>query len=45
MDTRVANMLMREEAGVAPRLLYSIKQNMASMTKTLTVGKCTSARF
>ncbi|KAG2499886.1 hypothetical protein HYH03_002175 [Edaphochlamys debaryana] len=36
MDTRVANMLIREEAGVAPRLLYSIKQNVASMHKSLT---------
>ncbi|KXZ56759.1 hypothetical protein GPECTOR_1g684 [Gonium pectorale] len=36
MDTRVANMLIREESGVATRLLYSIKQNLASMQKTLT---------
>ena len=37
MDTRVANMLIREESGVAPRLLYSIKQNLGSIQKTLTV--------
>ncbi|GFR40940.1 hypothetical protein Agub_g1600 [Astrephomene gubernaculifera] len=36
LDTRVANMLIREELGVAPRLLYSIKQNLASIQKTLT---------
>ncbi|KAG2442556.1 hypothetical protein HXX76_002642 [Chlamydomonas incerta] len=29
-------MLIREEAGVAPRLLYSIKQNLGSIQKTLT---------
>ncbi|GLC51118.1 hypothetical protein PLESTB_000467700 [Pleodorina starrii] len=36
LDTRVVNMLIREEAGVAPRLLYSIKQNVASLNKSLT---------
>ncbi|KAG2448325.1 hypothetical protein HYH02_006909 [Chlamydomonas schloesseri] len=41
MDTRVANMLIREEAGVAPRLLYSIKQNLGSIQKTLAKHKHT----
>ncbi|GIL73035.1 hypothetical protein Vretimale_4669 [Volvox reticuliferus] len=36
LDTRVVNMLIREEAGVAPRLLYSIKQNVSNLHKTLT---------
>lgn len=35
MDTRVANALIREEPGVAARLLYSIKQNVTNLNKSL----------
>ena len=38
-DTRVANALMREEPGVALRLLYSIKQTMTQMKNDLEVRK------
>jgi hypothetical protein len=41
LDTRVANALIREEPGVAARLLYSIKQNIANLNKSLTVRCCT----
>ncbi len=39
IDTRIANSLMREEAGVAPRLLYSIKQSLSNVQKTLSVRR------
>lgn len=39
MDTRVANSLIREEAGVAARLLYSIKQNVGDLNKNLSVSR------
>eukprot|EP00798_Chlamydomonas_sp_ICE-L_P002728 gene2728-12601_t len=35
-DTRTANSLMKEEPGVALRLLYSIKQSVGSLQKELT---------
>jgi hypothetical protein len=37
MNTRVANSMMREEPGVAMRLLYSVKQNIGSLSKDLQV--------
>ncbi|EFJ52136.1 hypothetical protein VOLCADRAFT_103155 [Volvox carteri f. nagariensis] len=37
LDTRVVNMLIREETGVAPRLLYSIKQNVSHLQKSLSM--------
>ena len=37
-DTRTANALMREEAGVALRLLYSLKQNLGQVNKGVQVG-------
>ena len=36
-DTRTANALMREEAGVALRLLYSLKQNLGQVNKDVQV--------
>ena len=36
-DTRVANALMREEAGIALRMLYSIKQALGHMKSDLQV--------
>ncbi|MEW5317265.1 MAG: hypothetical protein WDW38_008576 [Sanguina aurantia] len=35
MDTRTANSLMREEAGVAAKLLYTIKQTLGQLNKDL----------
>lgn len=37
MDSRTANSLMREEPGVALKLLYSIKQNVSALDKDLKV--------
>lgn len=37
-DTRTANALMREEPGVALRLLYSLKQNLGQVNKDVQVG-------
>lgn len=37
MDTRTANSLMREEAGVAAKLLYTIKQTLGQLNKDLQV--------
>ncbi len=42
MNTRIANSMMREEAGVALRMLYSIKQNMGQLNKGLQVLTRTS---
>lgn len=39
-DTRMANALMREDAGVALRLLYAIKQSLGQVNKDLDVSKC-----
>ena len=39
-DTRTANSLMREEAGVALRLLYSLKQNLGQVNKDVQVRPC-----
>jgi len=36
-DTRTANSLMREEAGVAMRLLYALKQNLGQVSKDVQV--------
>ena len=36
-DTRTANSLMREEPGVAMRLLYSLKQNLGQVNKDVQV--------
>ena len=37
-DTRTANSLMREEPGVAMRLLYSLKQNLGQVNKDVQVS-------
>lgn len=37
-DTRAANSLMREEAGVALRLLYAVKQSLGRVNKDVEVG-------
>jgi hypothetical protein len=38
MNTKIANSLMREEAGVAAKLLYSVKQSLAGLNKNLAVS-------
>lgn len=39
MNTQTANALMREESGVAAKLLYDVKQSMASLDKNLKVRR------
>lgn len=38
MNTRVANSLMREEPGVALRLLYAVKQSLGQVITDLDVS-------